>query len=714
SDGTDELGLSHDGTDAYFQTTDGAFTFQTDEGTNTDTYLNVKPKGTGEMGFIRIYDDDSINLQLQAGGSNTGVINSVSGSLRFNTSYANDILMWNTISSGNPYLYLYGYDSGATALKYARLNIDSAGDFNIEAESGEVIRFRTGGSDKVTIDNSGSVGIGTTSPSEKLVISAGNIAVNTNYWIGTNTYNAIEVDSTNDDMTLKGTNDVAILIDSGANSSTDAFRVLKDHYDPESATELFRINESGYIGIGTSSPQALTHVGSAGTPGSIDGTDDLYVYDDLEVDGTIYGNVSGTISPGFTEGSVVFADSSGNLDEDNANFFWLDGSDYLGIGTTAPSQALEIDYGHLSFTQEPAPGGSPAAAVNPAAGNLNGTYYYMVTFVTTDGETEPGSSFGWRVTPVDEQMDLSGIPTGSSRVIARKIYRRKSGGVADYKLVDTINDNVTTIYTDNIAEGSLGAVSSYANTTGGNIYLGDVKIMEADEAVTLLGYNAGRVNGGQGHSNTFIGNSSGYSNTVGEYNTFIGNDSGYYNTEGKANTYVGEWAGYQSTTGGYNVSMGYGAGSETTEGEENVFIGGYYPGYGNTTGSYNTYVGSQTGMNTDGSLNIFLGYKAGYNESGSNKLYIENTNSSTPLIWGDFDNDLLTVHGNLGVGTTSPQTALGVVGGVGIGTTATGGFANAAIAANNLAVQGNVGIGITAPSSVHPPALPETVPMAVS
>jgi len=98
---------------------------------------------------------------------------------------------------------------------------------------------------------------------------------------------------------------------------------------------------TGYVGVGIDNPLSLMHIGSAGTPGDIDGTDDLYVYDDLEVDGTIYGNLSGTINPGFTQGSVVFQGASG-LDEDNANFFWDDTGDYLGIGTATPDYPLEL------------------------------------------------------------------------------------------------------------------------------------------------------------------------------------------------------------------------------------------------------------------------------------------------------------------------------------------------------------------------------------
>ena len=47
--------------------------------------------------------------------------------------------------------------------------------------------------------------------------------------------------------------------------------------------------------------------------------------------------------------------------------------------------------------------------------------------------------------------------------------------------------------------------------------------------------------------------------------------------------------------------------------------------------------------------NIFIGYQAAYNDNTDNKLYIENSNSATPLIYGVFDNDLIKINGDLTV-----------------------------------------------------------------
>jgi len=72
--------------------------------------------------------------------------------------------------------------------------------------------------------------------------------------------------------------------------------------------------------------------------------------------------------------------------------------------------------------------------------------------------------------------------------------------------------------------------------------------------------------------------------------------------------------------------------------------------YRYTSGNGNIGIGTYSGYNnTAGSYNVFLGYGAGYNETGSNKLYIENSYTTTPLIYGEFDNNIHRVSGEFQV-----------------------------------------------------------------
>jgi uncharacterized phage protein gp47/JayE len=96
---------------------------------------------------------------------------------------------------------------------------------------------------------------------------------------------------------------------------------------------------------------------------------------------------------------------------------------------------------------------APTDVVNATAGNLNGFYEYVVTFVTAAGETIQGAiSDG--ANPSNQQINLTNIPLGGPGTTQRKIYRRKSGGA--FGLVTTIANNTATAYTDNIADGSVG------------------------------------------------------------------------------------------------------------------------------------------------------------------------------------------------------------------------------------------------------------------
>jgi hypothetical protein len=177
------------------------------------------------------------------------------------------------------------------------------------------------------------------------------------------------------------------------------------------------------------------------------------------------------------------------------------------------------------------------------------------------------------------------------------------------------------INTDSLYEiGGLPVLSG--SSSNQNVYIGYQAGMYASGfGLTCVGYNAGQGSGGT--NNTSVGWSAGIK-TTGNWNTLVGTAAGYENTTGQSNTFIG-----------------------------------YRGGQFNDTGSHNTYLGYMAGYsNLSGSGNLFLGYQAGYNEMGSNKLYIDNSHTSSPLLYGEFDNDILTVNGNLGLGLTSPNRSL--------------------------------------------------------
>lgn len=169
---------------------------------------------------------------------------------------------------------------------------------------------------------------------------------------------------------------------------------------------------------------------------------------------------------------------------------------------------------------------------------------------------------------------------------------------------------------------------------------------------TFLGYQTGVMNSG-GMDNVFIGSEAGNQNTDGLSNVIIGSQAGQENKEGESNVYIGFQAGQnaealvntmignkagQMTTSGFsNVFLGSTAGNFNKSGEQNAYLGagaGFFNG-----GSFNTFVGNGAGagsMPLSSNGNVFIGYFAGSQETGDSLLYIDNSSSATPLIWGNF------------------------------------------------------------------------------
>jgi hypothetical protein len=112
--------------------------------------------------------------------------------------------------------------------------------------------------ERLRIDQNGNVGIGTTSPSQMLHV-AGNISSG-GVLIRSAATQATATDiHLGSDGSMDAYDNFDIIFDSNG-AGAAAFRIKTGSWVPNAATELFRIDKSGNVGIGTTTPQATLDV----------------------------------------------------------------------------------------------------------------------------------------------------------------------------------------------------------------------------------------------------------------------------------------------------------------------------------------------------------------------------------------------------------------------------------------------------------------------
>ncbi len=189
----------------------------------------------------------------------------------------------------------------------------NTGIFSPGADS---LAIATAGAQRVTVDSSGRVGIGTTSPAQKLVVD-GNIQLGTSSGSGK--------------LYLSSSSGFSPRLEENSN----ALSVLTNN------NERLRIDNSGNVGIGTSSPSTKVHI----TNNSNSSTQYLNSDADLLISaaGTKGAVLKLTNSGSSTESAIVF-DQSGTLKfnaRENERMR-IDSSGKVGIGNTGPQQALHV------------------------------------------------------------------------------------------------------------------------------------------------------------------------------------------------------------------------------------------------------------------------------------------------------------------------------------------------------------------------------------
>lgn len=226
---------------------------------------------------------------------------------------------------------------------------------------------------------------------------------------------------------------------------------------------------------------------------------------------------------------------------------------------------------------------------------------------------------------------------------------------------------------------AIGCSAMYNNSTG--------------SSNTAAGYGALQDNI-TGHGNDAFGMYALHSNTTGDRNAAFGGYALFHNKTGQWNTAVGSGALNGNTTGWENTASGHGALHANTTGSDNTASGslalyftttgisntssGHRSLYFNTTGNSNTATGrsalhkNRTGSantacgvdalheNTTGEYNTAIGYNADVGDTALVNATAIGANStvniSNALVLGN--------NANVGIGTTTPEIKLDVVGNI--------------------------------------------------
>ncbi|TAK57527.1 hypothetical protein EPO17_01710, partial [Patescibacteria group bacterium] len=551
-----------------------------------------------------------------------------------------------TPSSGNAVSVAAGFSTGGTATINGDIRMATGQRFYLDNSTNSVDqyvssgawRLETANTERITVLSGGNVGIGTTSPGQKLSV-AGDIL---------------------------GNNIIGSYFTATSSSATST---LAGGLAIETSGLVYDYSTNN-VGIGTASPETPLHISNSGAISTA-----TAIFQNTSSSQTIdvqLRNSGGTVSDalrlgagssgysstggfmalggwietesGLTSGLNIMTRASAPI-----RFYTgghtnerlrIDENGNVGIGTTSPATTLSVA-GNGYFT-----GGIGVGKVNTTANTVDvvgaGSYRIDGYDVASASTTLANYFFGVKPGTLNTTMTgalNTGLGSGVLNVHTTGNYNTGVG----YQAL-----NVNTAASHNTAVGMQALV---ANTTGG--------------------------------TNTAVGSWALKVNTVGGENVAVGTQALGASTEGYYNAAVGVYALLNNGSATSSVAVGYRSGQGAVAYSN---LGGVYVGYQSglnlgTDSNYNTLVGYQSGYGvTTGARNVLIGQStiaASYNQVtiGSNNIAIgndvavptataSNQLSIGNLIYGTgLSGTGATVStGNIGIGTTSPGQKLSVAG----------------------------------------------------
>jgi hypothetical protein len=566
-------------------------------------------------------------------------------------------------------------------------SVTDVADYNLEVKGDALIQ------DNFYVN--GDVGIGTTSPSEKLHVS-GNARVTGAYYDSNNSAGTSgQVLSS----TATGTDWVSLSEISGVDGTGTANYVAK-WSDTDTITNSVIYDNGTNVGIGTTSPGARLEVKSAAPDTffanfiSSTGSGSAKIYQDSNSHPELYmADATGATTIVLNSAGVSYL-KGGNIiiggTADNGNLLQVQGTsffyDNVGIGTVSPTYRLDItgndnifrlrDSGGLTVVDINGDAGAPATLLK--FGDLDGAADNVkFTIDTQQGNFLFENGFvGIGTASPGYKLDVdggNGIFVGDGGVAV--LSANSTTGIFTIGDTDQLGDGV---YATNTSTSSFDIYSTgsikFRMDVNGNVGIGTTTpsaLLDVNGDALINGLTVGKGAGTSALGNTVFGKTALNNITTGFRNVAIGNEALLDNATGNSNIAIG-YQSLENNLANSNVAIGVQALENVTTAGNNTAVG--HLALGLTSGANNTAIGNAAGYNRVGGTNgnsigsVFIGsltYSNGINPVneiviGTNAI----SGGSNTVVLGNDSIVTTQLKGNVGIGTTTPSAKLDVNGGV--------------------------------------------------
>ena len=418
---------------------------------------------------------------------------------------------------------------------------------------------------------------------------------------------------------------------------------LKTIFIAEDTNKTYRWTGSAYVEISASQAAAwgtITGTLSAQTDLNTALSGKVPLIRTLTINGTtqdLSADRTFTISTGITIGTTaitsgtigrVLFEGTGNVVQESANLFWDNTNGRLGIGTSSPTQPLEIVKNQNALTQinltNTTSGNIAGPILNLTSDVASGVFQFGKQSTTTGTYKTIGQKDGFIYNGTGGDISLlNDFATGKIKFT--------TGGVstAQMTLFSTGNVGINTttdagFKLDVNGTARVRGTGTTSATTALTIQnsAGAISLRVTDDgSVTNYGKNAIT-------TNTAFGIGALIKVTFGSLNSAFGQDALNGNTGGQANNAFGRESLLSNTSGNFNAGFGNQALLGNTTGSSNSAFG-LFALSSNSTGASNSALGynTQTG-NFSGS--VILGRDAVAN--GANQFVVGSTGTNAGLV----------------------------------------------------------------------------------